>query len=592
MATSSANPDTLQLQSTLGSLPALAALLGGTKTTSSPGDTGALQQTMAGLQGQDYEKMLQAIFSKAGGAIPGLQAGLSNAIGARSGGNSAVAAALQKLMASTTTNAQDQIAKLQAQNFATQANVGSSIAQATKGTTVKEGTNLQQATQLLAIMSGLKKLGVQDLFKEEADTSPVDMSGFNTQAAPVTYAPAQDFGGNNAFTQSIFSDPIGSFQPVGDIASGVANDYSPVFDFNSPVVDMPQELGTDYTYTPIPDPEIPLELGTDYADGGLVKAGGSRRSANPTVVRPSVNGTGVQQQPQTAAPVGDFIIPMPDNSGMNLNTNQGSGKGTAGGFNEGMSAGPGISKGTAGKIGAVNALSGLTGGPSVPGLGGLLGLASAKDNKEALASAGMTVANVAAPGLGSVVGMAMNPTAANAINVATSLNPATATINAGLGLFGTSIGALAMGTPQTVDAMGNVTKEATSGLFGSPVAEVSAVSPPGQVTTTDLGMLGGDGSGGDFGGFGDRGPGGSSGDTGASDAGAGPGGPGDLANGGEVNGAGTGTSDSIKANLSDGEFVMSADVVNALGEDFFNQLQAAFHTPVKAKAKAKTMRRA
>lgn len=586
--------DTVQAPSSLGALPELLKLLGGNKITSNPGDTSALQQTMAGLQGQDYTAMLQAIFNKAGGAIPGLQTGLSNAIGARSGGNSAVAAALQKLMASTVTNAQDQIVKQQAQNFATQGQVGSSIAQATKGTTVKEGTNLGAAAQNLAILQALKQLGVGDLFKDKpADSAPVDMAGFNVPTAPVTYAPAQDFGSNSAFTQSIFSDPMTNFNFSSDIANGVANDYSPAMDFNMPDYSNLGNETPSYSPAMTEDPLAFLEdpIPQDFADGGIVKAGGSRRSANPTVVRPSAEGTGVQQQPQTVvAPVGDFIIPMPDNSGMNLNTNQGSGKGDVG-FNEGMAAGPGISKGTAGKIGAVNALSGLTGGPSVPGLGGLLGLASAKDNKEALGVVGTTAANIAAPGLGSVVGMAMNPTAANAINVATALNPATATINAGLGLFGTSIGAQLMGTPQAIDPMGNVTKEATSGLFGSPVAEVSAVSPPGQVTTTDLGMLGDSGGNNKgFDGFGDRGPGGSSGDTSASDAGAGPGGPGDLADGGEVNGAGTGTSDSVPANLSDGEFVMSADVVNALGEDFFKQLQAAFHTPVKAKAKQ--MRRA
>jgi hypothetical protein len=41
-----------------------------------------------------------------------------------------------------------------------------------------------------------------------------------------------------------------------------------------------------------------------------------------------------------------------------------------------------------------------------------------------------------------------------------------------------------------------------------------------------------------------------------------------AANGGEVEGPGTGTSDSIPANLSDGEFVMTAEAVrNAGGGD-------------------------
>jgi len=81
----------------------LLQLLGGTKTTTSPGDISALQSTLGQLQGTDYEAMLKAIFQQAGGQIPGIQQALGNAIGARSGGNSAVQAALQKLLAQTST---------------------------------------------------------------------------------------------------------------------------------------------------------------------------------------------------------------------------------------------------------------------------------------------------------------------------------------------------------------------------------------------------------------------------------------------------------------------------------------------------------
>jgi len=49
--------------------------------------------------------------------------------------------------------------------------------------------------------------------------------------------------------------------------------------------------------------------------------------------------------------------------------------------------------------------------------------------------------------------------------------------------------------------------------------------------------------------------------------------------GGEVNGPGTGTSDSIPARLSDGEYVIPADVVERLGVGFFDRLRAQFHTP-------------
>jgi hypothetical protein len=88
----------------------------------------------------------------------------------------------------------------------------------------------------------------------------------------------------------------------------------------------------------------------------------------------------------------------------------------------------------------------------------------------------------------------------------------------------------------------------------------------------------------DTGGGGDGGGGanadGGTGDTGSDGVGGGGTGDGDKRDGGPIAGKGTGTSDSININVSDGEFVISADVVETLGEDFFNQLQAAFHTPI------------
>lgn len=61
--------------------------------------------------------------------------------------------------------------------------------------------------------------------------------------------------------------------------------------------------------------------------------------------------------------------------------------------------------------------------------------------------------------------------------------------------------------------------------------------------------------------------------------GGGDGSPGGFKRGGEVDGPGTGTSDSIPARLSDGEYVIPADVVERLGVGFFDRLRAQFHTP-------------
>lgn len=60
-----------------------------------------------------------------------------------------------------------------------------------------------------------------------------------------------------------------------------------------------------------------------------------------------------------------------------------------------------------------------------------------------------------------------------------------------------------------------------------------------------------------------------------------PGQPQPMQAGGNVQGPGTGTSDSIPANLSDGEFVIPADVVKAKGTEFFQKLLDQYHTQVR-----------
>ena len=64
-----------------------------------------------------------------------------------------------------------------------------------------------------------------------------------------------------------------------------------------------------------------------------------------------------------------------------------------------------------------------------------------------------------------------------------------------------------------------------------------------------------------------------------SSSGSDGGGGGGAADGGPISGPGTGVSDSIPTNLSDGEYVLSADVVKALGVPFLDSLQDKFHTP-------------
>lgn len=134
------------------------ALFGGATTTTNPGNINPLQQVLAGLQGQDFNALLQSVFQQAGGQIPGLQAAYSNAMGARSGGNSAVQAALNELLKQTALAGQQQIAQQQAQNFQTQGQAAANIAQATRGTQTTQGADLGGIAKNLLLLQGLSML--------------------------------------------------------------------------------------------------------------------------------------------------------------------------------------------------------------------------------------------------------------------------------------------------------------------------------------------------------------------------------------------------------------------------------------------------
>ena len=134
------------------------ALFGGATTTTNPGNIAPLQQVLAGLQGQDFNALLQSVFQQAGGQIPGLQAAYGNAMGARSGGNSAVQAALNELLKQTTLAGQQQIAQQQAQNFQTQGQAAANIAQATRGTQTTQGADLGGIAKNLLLLQGLSML--------------------------------------------------------------------------------------------------------------------------------------------------------------------------------------------------------------------------------------------------------------------------------------------------------------------------------------------------------------------------------------------------------------------------------------------------
>lgn len=603
---------------------ALLKLLGGTKTTSSPGDTGALEKTFADLQGTDYEAMLKAIFQQAGGQIPGLQQALGNAIGARSGGNSAVAAALQKLLAQTSTGAMDQVAKLQAQNFQTQANVGGNIAQATKGTNVQTGTNvssgLTEAAKLIALLQGAKQLGADKWLK-----------GLTSDTPEAAVSPAMTTAANNAFASptaplSTAETPMfnlgGSFTPAAG-QPGVSSDVPGVPQITDPGFQYTDMTGFQQpyqapTYTPsfevAPAPIIPLDTYEEtytfadgglvkkaegYADGGTVRAGGSRRSANPAVeirdpeqilaqlASSQLSGAFPQAQAlaaPTATASGADMANVLASSG-SLDSGSGSFSGSPGATSGGMD--PRDFGNAINKAGAISNISGALGGPTLGQAGGVLGLAAglanAPSNEAALGVMGKFGANMAVPGLGSAIGFAQNPTQVGAINTLSMLNPIGALWGGVSALTGApSLGEVALGAPQSITGSpisGGLVNEATTGLFGGggqfggDPAMSSPVTGWGPVTSTDLGMLGG--------GSDSSGPSSTGGTDGMGDAASAGVGGGGFADGGTPEGV----SDKLTIKVSPGEYIMSADVVEKLGEEFFNQLQTAFHVPAAQQRK-------
>jgi hypothetical protein len=401
----------------------------------------------------------------------------------------------------------------------------------------------------------------------------------------------------------------------------------------------------DFVAPTAPDPVFTAPTGTDlideYADGGYITKNGGpgpyisnghpmvmMADGGPVTKKPSVLGTSqfnsVVDPRQGLA--GESITLNPDGtvntgaSGSGGTTAASSGSGSGGGSSSSRTIGDNIGNAVSGNMSQSDA-QGLSAGLSVVGrlmqnptlanLGTIGQIASSANPGMAAAETG---ANVATGGLygkvKSAIGVISNPSVVTGVNALSSLNPVTAIANqlaslAGLPSIGSVVGTT-IANGMEGDPMDNMMS--LTNAYGTAVSENPSVAPApsnaadpnspgpasigdtsGPIGTVTSGYSSG-GHGGNGGVVGDRGPGGSSGEAGAAAAGASPSGPG-LANGGEVDGAGTGVSDSIHAMLSDGEFVLSKDVVDAIGVHNLQALQDKYHTPA-AVQKLKSFARA
>lgn len=216
----------------------LPALFGSSATqTTSPGNTQALQQLLSQLQGADYQGTLQSVFQQAAGQIPGMQQAFGNAVGARSGSNSSVEAALSQLMQQTAIQGQAQVANQQLQNQQIQANAGNAITQTTQGTTQtkKQDGSMKQIAGLLGLMqAGMKLTGSKDIgemagkFGMSGGKDRASGSGGMTSAPPPINSPvAPMMSGASPITSAAapqMSRPTPGFNAL-DFLGGQSSDF-------------------------------------------------------------------------------------------------------------------------------------------------------------------------------------------------------------------------------------------------------------------------------------------------------------------------------------------------------------------------------
>jgi hypothetical protein len=604
-----ANSKNVSSGSGVEGVAAILNLLGGQKsTTSSTADTSALTGVLSQLQGQNYDGLLQGIFQKASGELPGLTSRLSNAVGARSGNNGAVQALLQKTLADTTLQAQQQIATQQNQNLATQANVAGNIASATRGSTTKTGLDLLQTAKALGGLKALSTVTDSDLYKK-GKAAVSDLFGLGSDnATAITSAPTDFFGGA---LQEAAPDIVG--QNIPDL-SGILN------------------LGTDFLSSAGSATDAVDDFGQYFADGGLVGRDGTVPRA--TRKRMAAAGEGEddsekadkafsddadraaaikrlndkKKNPRTGKELDEYDkkssyvdqntgIRFADGGQVTINSAGGrkssapsytpdaiqttdalntidfgkefsnqTGVGGTGGTDTsvGTSVGPGPSIGlgkTAATVGKV-ALSALAGNP----LGIIAALADVA-----------TAQNDSVPeGTFGAINSARNAIKAN--------DPLAAAL-AVIGLLtkgksnpGQSAESVANSLGESIgsSAIGANAADSTTGSIGLGLNSMGlGVTADNSVGGTGAGGMGAGGDGGSYG-YG-HGEGGSS--EGGGGYGVGTGGAG-AANGGPIKGPGNGTSDSIPIRVSNGEYIVPADVVNKLGVDFFDNLREHFHLPV------------
>lgn len=260
----------------------LLQLAGGltSSTQKSTADTSAIDAVLKQLQGQDFSGILNSVFQQASAKTPQLTTQLANAVGARTGNNSPLAAALQQVLQAATVQGQGQIAQQQAQNLQTQAALAGQKAQATRTVQTKENTASNGAKQLLAglqlgntasKMYNKKSLydNAKDLFGGGGDGSsavaPLGGGGsmLGTTSSPVAAMPGTQ---GTAFDPANYANAFSTSQTMPEIPSGGGVDTSGLgnidLNFGSTAGDAAASLGSNVS----PDLASGVANGIDYSE--------------------------------------------------------------------------------------------------------------------------------------------------------------------------------------------------------------------------------------------------------------------------------------------------------------------------------------
>lgn len=574
----------------LASVQELYDLING-KTTSTSGST---KTESSGISQEGMNAMLQSALAGTNGL-----AAISSGQRAAGGYGSSVN---QLLTNDLLTRTASQIA----QNNTTKTTVTSPQTQTVGGVSVSgaaKTAGFLQALQMLGETGVGKKLGKVLGISDSADTS----SGGEVYSNPANNATfsGQSDGNPNYYSSSpsnmvadtsqIISADIGDFNSastsdVTDLGTQSVTDAGGV-DWST--LDSIGITSVDEMPAMTEDPLAFLnELG--FADGGLVSkkppsllsTSQFNRQIDPLAGLNGANGLGINPDQVTNTPV--------DNPVSQASQSNDSGSGDLGNLGNGTDSadlGEGLSRENVSDISKALGIAGaLTGQQSLSQLGMLGGIASSANP---LGTLGLTALNVATGGKAGAVASAINsPTISNITDIALAVaNPGFGIANSALGLAGlNSIGqavtnamtSISTEVPTTVtDAFSPMT-QAVQAQQTDVKANENPVSPEESLSAAmaaeaALGISTDDNSSGSDSTGTSSGP---SGNAGASDTDGGQSGDSAAAaDGGHIQGPGTGISDSIDAKLSDGEFVLSADVVQAIGLDKLQALQDRYHTP-------------